>query len=168
MKYDQLDQLRIAKPCPASWDEMRGDDKKRFCTQCEHNVYNLSEMTRAEATDLIEQSESRVCVRMYIRQDGILMTRDCGKPESAPKRRFWATALLTSLLSAFGLGQHPTRQVPSEDFHLTGKIQANRPITGEGLGHEIAIAVDEALNLPPTPHSLGIVIGRPGGPPKIN
>ena len=44
-----LDDIQIATPCSASWDDMRGDDRVRHCGDCRMNVYNLSEMTRAEA-----------------------------------------------------------------------------------------------------------------------
>src|SRR6516162_8887116 len=39
--------LRVASPCPADWNAMQGDDRVRFCGQCEKNVYNLSAMTHA-------------------------------------------------------------------------------------------------------------------------
>ena len=42
-----LEQIRVASPCHANWDEMTGTDQARFCGQCRKNVYNLSEMTRA-------------------------------------------------------------------------------------------------------------------------
>jgi hypothetical protein len=70
-------QLTIASPCPASWDDMEGDDRVRFCGECELNVYNLSAMTESEALKLIAEREGRVCVRMYKREDGTVMTRDC-------------------------------------------------------------------------------------------
>ncbi|KYF84670.1 hypothetical protein BE17_32220 [Sorangium cellulosum] len=48
-----LDSLRVASPCNASWDEMAGDDRVRFCQRCEKNVYNLSEMPRDQAERLV-------------------------------------------------------------------------------------------------------------------
>src|SRR4051794_558697 len=44
-----LETLRIASPCTARWDEMRGDEQMRYCGQCRKKVYNLSAMTRDEA-----------------------------------------------------------------------------------------------------------------------
>lgn len=42
-----LDHLRIAAPCPADWDQMFSfeDERVRFCSQCNLNVYNLSGMS---------------------------------------------------------------------------------------------------------------------------
>lgn len=52
-----LEQIRIATPCDADWDEMTGDDRARFCGSCQKNVYNISDMTREEATDMVTQRE---------------------------------------------------------------------------------------------------------------
>ena len=47
-RLPMLDQVRVASPCSASWDEMLGDERVRFCTSCEKNVFNLSAMSREE------------------------------------------------------------------------------------------------------------------------
>lgn len=72
-----LDDLRIAAPCPASWDAMRGSDRVRFCDRCQLHVYDLSEMSRREAERLIEQTKGRVCVRFWRRADGTILTQNC-------------------------------------------------------------------------------------------
>ena len=56
---------------------MSGDERVRFCGQCHHNVYNLSEMTAKEAEDLLSRHEGKLCVRFYRREDGTVMTSDC-------------------------------------------------------------------------------------------
>src|SRR4051812_19138744 len=87
-----LDNVRVASPCPANWDEMYGDDRKRFCGQCKLNVYNLSEMSRSEAESLLMQSEGRLCVKYYRRSDGTVLTRDCPVGWRAMRRRLSKTA----------------------------------------------------------------------------
>jgi hypothetical protein len=72
-----LDRLEIASPCSASWDDMRGDDKSRYCSKCEKNVYNLSAMSREEAELTILAKEGDLCVRLYQRTDGTVLTQDC-------------------------------------------------------------------------------------------
>ena len=77
-KFDSpLENIRIASPCSTSWDEMYGDDRKRFCGDCELNVYNLSGMTRDEAEALVTNADGRLCVRYYQRADGSIITQDC-------------------------------------------------------------------------------------------
>ena len=51
-----LDDIRIASPCRASWDEMRGDDRVRFCSLCKLNVYDLSNLAERDALALIAKN----------------------------------------------------------------------------------------------------------------
>src|SRR5579859_2564175 len=48
-----LDQVKVASPCNASWDDMIGDDRVRFCLKCDKNVFNLSAMPREDAERLL-------------------------------------------------------------------------------------------------------------------
>lgn len=80
-----LEDVAIAAPCKASWDAMVGDDRVRFCGQCEKNVYNLSAMPRDEAEALLAAREGKMCVRLYKRADGTVMTSDC--PVGVKRRR---------------------------------------------------------------------------------
>ena len=82
-----LETVRIANPCPVSWDAMTGDDRVRFCEQCSLNVYNLSAMTRPEAERLITATEGRLCARFYRRADGTILTQNCPTGLRALKRR---------------------------------------------------------------------------------
>lgn len=72
-----LDQLKIASPCNASWAEMSGDERVRFCQLCSKNVYNLSNMSRTDAENLVKEKEGNLCVRFFVRSDGTLLTQDC-------------------------------------------------------------------------------------------
>src|SRR3954447_18596568 len=82
-----LDQLSIASPCPASWDEMRGDDKARFCSLCQKHVYNFAAMTPEEGLALIEEKEGEFCGRLPRRRDATLVTKDCPVGWAAKARR---------------------------------------------------------------------------------
>jgi hypothetical protein len=98
-----LDNIHIASPCPADWDAMYGDDRKRFCGDCKLNVYNLSDMTRDEAEALIMNAEGRLCVRIYKRTDGTVITKDCpvGWEKIKQRTRLYATALASLLVALF-------------------------------------------------------------------
>ena len=97
----KLDKVRVAAPCPANWDSMYGNERVRFCGECQLNVYNLSEMLRADAERLIAHAEGRVCVRYYQRKDGSIITQNCPVGLRALKRRVTkiATAISSVLLS---------------------------------------------------------------------
>lgn len=87
-KYSSpLDHVDVAAPCSADWNEMAGTEVKRFCGQCEKNVYNLSGMTKEEAEALIINTEGRLCVRFYRRADGTILTNNCPVGLRALKRR---------------------------------------------------------------------------------
>ncbi len=98
-----LDNVRIASPCSANWDQMYGDDRKRFCGDCKLNVYNLSGMTKGEAEALITNAEGRLCVRFYQRADGSVLTKDCpvGWAGVKHRARVAATAAGSLLMAIF-------------------------------------------------------------------
>ncbi len=52
----------IQKPCPASWDSMQGDEKRRFCEHCQLHVHNLTEMTTQEQVTLMKSPGERKCI----------------------------------------------------------------------------------------------------------
>jgi hypothetical protein len=72
-----LEKIEIATPCKADWNQMSGDERVRFCGLCRLNVYNLSGMSRADAEALVKKSEGKVCVRLFKRPDGTVLTQDC-------------------------------------------------------------------------------------------
>ena len=98
-----LDNIHIASPCPANWDEMFGDGRKRFCGDCKLNVYNLSNMTRRDAENLLINSEGRLCVRFFRRADGTVLTKNCPVGWQAMKKRISrvATAAFSMVAGLF-------------------------------------------------------------------
>src|SRR5260370_7964937 len=83
----KLSTVRIASPCQADWVSMAGNDRQRFCSQCQRNVYNISAMTRREANRLLAQEEGGICARLYRRADGTVLTEDCPVGWNAFNRR---------------------------------------------------------------------------------
>src|SRR5262249_51221624 len=61
----------------------------RHCAMCKLNVYNLSDMTRAEAEKLLSDHEGAKlpCVNYYQRKDGTIITKDCPVGLEAVRRR---------------------------------------------------------------------------------
>src|SRR6187549_3287824 len=98
-----LTNIRIASPCSADWEQMYGDDRKRFCGDCKLNVYNLSGMSLEEAEGLIMNAEGRLCVRFYKRRDGTVITGDCpvGWARVKQRARVLATAAFSMLIALF-------------------------------------------------------------------
>jgi len=97
-----LQNIRVASPCPADWNTMAGDERIRRCSECNLNVYNLSAMTEHEVQRLVADSQGRLCGRFYRRADGTILTQDCPRGLRAVARRVarTATAVLTAVVSA--------------------------------------------------------------------
>jgi hypothetical protein len=102
-----LEVLDIARPCPADWNDMTGDERVRFCRHCSLHVYNLAGMTRSEAENLVAGAEGRLCVRFYRRADGTVTTQDCDGWWRLTRRRVnrWTSAAVAMLLAAVGMSR---------------------------------------------------------------
>ena len=101
-KFDSpLNNIRIASPCAVDWNEMYGDNRKRFCGDCKLNVYNLSGMTKDEAESLIMNAEGGLCVRFYKRADGSVITQDCpvGWAKVKQRTKVYATAAFSLVMA---------------------------------------------------------------------
>lgn len=72
-------ELNIDEPCAVAWDEMHGDDQRRFCDHCTKHVHHLSGMTRRAAMRLLaERADDDICVRF--------LSNDVGMVHFEPKR----------------------------------------------------------------------------------
>ena len=97
-----LDDVRVASPCPASWDDMVGDDRVRHCAGCDKDVFNLSALTRDEAEALIRERVGNLCGRYYQRADGTIITSDCTVGISRRRKRRVTAAGFAALLAGAG------------------------------------------------------------------
>jgi len=101
--------MRVASPCTADWEKMTGNDRTRFCDQCQKHVYNLSAMSRAQAEALMGIAEGKICVRYYQRHDGTVLTEDCPVgwrkivKESRRRSALALAACVSVFVSALGL-----------------------------------------------------------------
>ena len=124
-----LDNVEIASPCTASWNEMTGNDQVRHCSQCSLNVYNLSAMTREQATDLIAGAEGRVCIRLYRRTDGTVLTQDCPTGLRAARERVVrsvrniAATVVTLIAGMVGLGARQAWAQDESPRHMMGGLR---------------------------------------------
>lgn len=116
-----LDTVQTASPCPADWDKMSGDEQRRFCGECGLHVYNISAMTRPEAEALIIGSTGRLCIGIYRRADGTIITRDCPVGMRAVRQRVWRTVRktvatgVTVAAGFFGLSSIQTSKAMESD-----------------------------------------------------
>ena len=166
-----LEQIRVASPCHADWDEMTGTAQARFCQSCRKNVYNLSEMTRAQAEVLISEKEGHLCVRFYTRADGTVLTQDCPVGLRAVRVKLarklsYAAALLLScgagLLRWTGTAQAVTVVKP----HVTSVKPPKPASPGATMGSPPAFLPTHTMGkpAPPPKPTPGRTIRKPAVP----
>ncbi len=110
---------------------MYGGKRQRYCGECNLNVYNLSEMTKREAENLIMNAEGKLCGRFYRRTDGTVITKDCPVGWAAFKRnvsRLWtaAASIAITALSAIGITSYLTK--PTVEYTEMGTMAIDKPL----------------------------------------
>lgn len=114
MINERLPVLKVATPCSEDWDRMVGDERVRYCSKCQLNVYNFSEMSREDVVALVNRREGRICGRLYARADGTMITRDCSdRPVSrARPSRLAAAAMSAAMALGSAFGQEVAKPAP--------------------------------------------------------
>ncbi len=72
-----IDDFAIDVPCPIPWSSMKGNNNVRYCKVCDLNVHNLSSMTENEVNAFLESNSDGVCVNLFRRPDGTIVTDRC-------------------------------------------------------------------------------------------
>jgi hypothetical protein len=99
---------------------MVGDDRVRFCNQCNLNVYDISTMTKPEAESFIANAEGRICAKLYRRADGSILTRDCPVGLRAVRKKVSraAATAFSALVSLFGGSTLFAQQQPKNEKNV--------------------------------------------------
>jgi len=177
-KHNILDQVRVASPCSARWEDMMGDDRARFCRHCQKHVFNLSAMTQAQAATLIREMQGKFCGRLHRRRDGTMLTADCPTGQRLRRSRVarWCGAAFATLMMFLGSRtllrsaetqpEKPARKGTSsgstnrtEVPMLMGEIAVEPPLMGD-----ICIST----NVAPPPTNPPAIMGRISIAPATN
>ena len=157
--------IRVAEPCTAPWDEMRGDDKARFCTYCNRHVHNLSAMTDDEVQRLVCDSAGRLCIRYTTTAEGNVATLNYLPQRARRGWRFWTGVGLVGALfaSAANALLWNSKSAPPPPLPLTAVPPvAPQPYQVMGVMGE---AVIDRLPEPPSTRSRN-VMGIMAVPPQ--
>lgn len=158
-KGNILDQVRVASPCNARWEDMTGDDRARFCGHCQKHVFNLSALTRREAEQLVREKEGGFCGRFHQRRDGRMLTADCPSGLRRCRERLGficavviggLTFLLTGCRRPVVMGRIASPPA------LTGEVQVSPPAPA----NPPAIMGDIAIVPAPAPNSTNASSGK--------
>jgi hypothetical protein len=159
----RLEDVRVAAPCNVSWDTMVGDDRVRFCGKCEKNVYNLSAMPREEAEAFLADRGGNVCVRLYKRADGTVLTEDCPVGMKRRSRVRLALAVGGGLLAsaAVAVAGMDGKCKTSPEAWQQGDV---RPLQG-AVAFPLPSATEEPSAEAPPPHPPEhVLMGKPAMP----
>ena len=129
-KENYLKRVQIASPCKADWEKMEGDERVRHCQLCNLNVFNISEMTTDEAVELLQNKTGRLCIQLYRRKDGTVITRDCPKGLERVRRTYLRTAAaVAGILAWVGLAAPSFAQ----GAQVKGGVPLEPRLAGEAL-----------------------------------
>jgi ankyrin repeat protein len=93
-----IDSIEVKTPCSEDWNEMKGNEKVRFCSHCSFEVNDISRMTRKEAMRLVRSSDGRICVR-YVKNPVTSKILFAGKLHQITRRAGLAAGVLGASLT---------------------------------------------------------------------
>jgi hypothetical protein len=131
---------------------MAGDDRVRHCAECNRNVYNFAELTRAEIDELVATSEGRLCARLYRRADGTMITKDCPVGLQIKVRRISrvAGAALSAALTAIPVAaQTPAPNQPTSvqlERHVANLAVEVKDPSGAAIPNASVTLIDSTTN----------------------
>lgn len=143
-----LNQINIATPCPASWENMTGDELSRHCSQCDKKVFHLSNMTATEAASVVEEHGGNFCARIRVTTTGELITRPARKAKlfrTLLRKTVAAAAALPLAFFAAGCSRESLPEQmqgwlePEQEYEVTGIVA---PVPPEELQGEVEIMGD--------------------------
>jgi hypothetical protein len=85
---------------------MSGDERKRYCEECQRFVYDFSKMTHRQIEAIVATSGGRLCARLTRKEDGSLLTLEIPPLTYSINRRPLpvASAVMTVILSVNAAG----------------------------------------------------------------
>lgn len=171
MKNDSiLNQVQVASPCTARWEDMTGDDRKRFCQHCQKHVFNLSAMTQSEAETFVRETEGKFCGRFHRRRDGRILTSDCPTGQRLRRNRMarWCGAAFAAAMVFLG-GRFSLRAAESKPDAATKSAEKDAPKDNlAGMRPPLMGYISVSTNTPPPTTNPPVIMGEIYVPPSTN
>lgn len=132
------DLFKVTSPCSQDWEQMRGNEKVRFCDHCALEVNNISAMRRKDALRLVKNSDGRVCVR-YIKNPQTNAPVFAGKFHQITRRApMLAVGAMTAALGlssiAYAQGGVSRLKTPTEQIEFVSDKDAAKDKADGGAG----------------------------------
>ena len=98
MRKDKFAQLQVVTPCSSSWEQMPGNNRKRFCADCDKHVFDFAQMTARQVEAVVEAHQGNLCARLTRLPDGSLLTQEAPPVQISSRR---SSPLLNATVAAF-------------------------------------------------------------------
>jgi hypothetical protein len=141
--------ISIPNPCSEDWNQMTASEKGRFCTSCQTQVINFTEMPVEEIKHFLEQETESICGRFSIHQIELFNATYQELPSPSNLRKWTIAAVIAgvSVLPAFAQGSnfmhlHPSPNT-SSSYHNQAQTTDTVPVshtivlTGQVIDSEI-------------------------------
>jgi len=149
-KKSFLDRLSIPSPCSTNWNELVGDDRKRYCGQCAKIVYDFSKLTTTEVLALLTTLRGDVCARITRQPDGTMLTEKSlpvlpiMRPRASPLASVAVTAMITITASPAGRPPAQTIRVLQSNVASEKRNPDEVPQIGEATASIRGTVLDQA------------------------
>ena len=165
-----VDEIRVASPCNARWNDMDGDERARFCGQCSKNVFNLSAMTRVQIETLVREKEGKFCGRFYRRPDGRMLTADCPSRLRRVRERLAQIggALCALVLSVVGCSSRRGDETTGQIRVVMGDVAVPPVVCPTNNPPEIMGKIALPTPLPPQNTNSRVLMGEISIAPETN
>lgn len=117
-------EISIRTPCPKRWEELAGDERRRFCSECCLHVHDSAALTREEAGELVRGAGQRVCMRIEYDSAGAPLFREPARGLARLSR--WALSAGAALLAACqgSVATQPGDPAPVQPPSKMGRVAA--------------------------------------------
>lgn len=130
----KLDQLKVVTPCSSSWEQMTGNRQKRFCSECNKNVFDFSQMTRNQVEAVVSAHKGQLCGRILRDASGSLVTLEPTPLATISSRRV-SPALSAAVAVMIGISlPMQTTVALASPFEASADKEAGRKRTPKPLG----------------------------------
>jgi hypothetical protein len=158
-------ELHCASPCAARGDApLIGSGRERYCWRCGRDVYDIASLSPQDARAVLGLGGAAPPPRLYVRDDGSVMTADCPVGMRRRRVRRWLAASMWAFILAapLALAWPPQLREGPTDADFTAALGASGAHVNR-IGHPFC-----AFRGPAAPHVqryAQVVAAGPAGPP---
>ncbi|MFC4818232.1 carboxypeptidase-like regulatory domain-containing protein [Flavobacterium sp. GCM10023249] len=113
-------QLTIPEPCHENWAQMTPNEKGRFCSACQKNVYDFTNLTDREIIGAYKKNQN-LCGRFLTTQ----LDRDLVLPKE--RKSIWLASLFFGMVALFGTKATAQEKPKTEQTDTKNINTANVP-----------------------------------------